>query len=251
MVYIPSIKLSVPADLRYSSLVRTTAKNAFIMAKLPSTWEFRLTLVVDELFMNAVKYGSASIMETVMIQFFLKKDRIVVSIDDSGTNKDHAKSPQSLRRIINKNFLNNDLLKLSGRGLAMFTKSWTDRLFITKSEYGGIRVRFEKQLVNCIKDTNVYKYLEFSTNDPKTITIHLKDEMLDVKNIQELEQTIDLLDNYKGYNILFDMNDLVKVDDAQINKINSIYTKLANQQGSVKMINLPVVLKEKFLKIYI
>lgn len=246
MHYIPSISLTVPADLRCSALVRTAAKNAFDLAQIPYTWGFRLTLVIDELFMNAVKYGSASPTETVALHFYLKKDKVVIAIEDSGTNKKHSVTPQALRAIMNKNIIENDLSKVSGRGLALITKSWTDDFTISRSSLGGIKIKVEKFFANCVLETNSYKHLEFSVKDEKTLVFHLKEDLFHEKYTKELQQIFDMIDNYKGYHIVFDMQKLLFLDFKSLGRITELYSRIVAGGGTVSLSNVSDQLKDLF-----
>lgn len=145
--------LSVPANLDYSAAVRDFAlaslKN---VGGFDATWAYRLQLVVDEVFMNAVRYGSGP-DASVQVSFDFAPHRVVVSVDDSGSGTTRI-SPRELeahvqsshrqheeqRRRGEKNFA------LSGRGLSQLVTSWADSLSFADSPIGGIRVTISKAL---------------------------------------------------------------------------------------------------------
>ncbi|MBU1017749.1 ATP-binding protein [Patescibacteria group bacterium] len=139
------IQLTLPANLSYSSLVRHVADEVFSTAKFDKAWCSRLKLVVDELFMNAVRYGSIQDKSSVYATFEYDENGIQFTIEDDGTGEGVV-SAGELKAIIEKNEANSDLTRTSGRGLAMITKLWTDGIVIGESRYGGISVSFKKAL---------------------------------------------------------------------------------------------------------
>jgi len=139
------IQLILPANLDYSSLVRHVADEVFATAKFDKAWCSRLKLVVDELFMNAVRYGSTQDTSSVYTTFEYDENGIQFIIEDDGTGEGVV-SAAELKAIIEKNEANSDLTRTSGRGLAMITKLWTDGIMIEQSQHGGISVSFKKAL---------------------------------------------------------------------------------------------------------
>lgn len=145
--------LLVPANLNYSAAVRDFAlaslKN---VGGFDSTWAYRLQLVVDEIFMNAVRYGSAPESD-VQVSFDFAPHRVIVSVDDRGDGamrlsprelEEHVTAArhqhEAQRRRGEKNFA------LSGRGLSQLVSSWADSLSFADSPTGGIRVTISKAL---------------------------------------------------------------------------------------------------------
>ena len=145
-----TIKIVITANLDYSSLIRHVANEVFENAKFSKAWCGRLKLVVDELFMNAVKYGSTKDKSTVHITFEFDKDSVRFTIEDDGTGP-QAKPAEALKAIIHRNEENNDLTRTSGRGLALIAKMWTDGMDVAQSTYGGIGIGFTKRLENAEK----------------------------------------------------------------------------------------------------
>jgi stage II sporulation protein AA (anti-sigma F factor antagonist) len=142
-----TIQIAITANLDYSALVRHVASEVFENARFSKAWCGRLKLVVDELFMNAVKYGSTKDKSVVHISFEFDKDSVQFTIEDDGTGP-KAKSAEALKEIIQKNEANNDLTRTSGRGLALIAKMWTDGMQVAQSTYGGIGIGFLKKLEN-------------------------------------------------------------------------------------------------------
>ena len=131
--------------MRFSSLVRSVSQDVFSFAGFGKEWCGRLKLVVDELFMNAVFYGSTQDESIVSIVFSYDEHMVEFSIADDGTGKSKV-TPEELRQIIDRNIKNNTITQTSGRGLAMITNFWTDNLSIEKSPAGGILISFSKKI---------------------------------------------------------------------------------------------------------
>ncbi len=145
--------MRVPANLDYSASVRDFAlaslKN---VGGFDATWAYRLQLVVDEVFMNAVRYGSSA-ESSVTITFDYAPHRVMITVEDEGMGPTRI-SPRDLelhviaacraaddqRRRGEKNFA------LSGRGLAQLVATWTDSVTFSDSPIGGIRVTLTKAL---------------------------------------------------------------------------------------------------------
>jgi len=145
-----TIQIAITANLDYSALVRHVASEVFENAKFSKAWCGRLKLVVDELFMNAVKYGSVKDKSIVHISFEFDKEGVQFTIEDDGTGP-QAKSADELRAVIHRNEANGDLTRTSGRGLALIAKMWTDGMQVAQSTYGGIGIGFLKKLENAEK----------------------------------------------------------------------------------------------------
>lgn len=142
-----TIQIALTANLNYSGLIRHVANEVFENAKFSKAWCGRLKLVVDELFMNAVKYGSTKDKSVVHIAFEYDDKGMQFTIEDDGTGP-QAKSAAELKAIIGRNEANNDLTRTSGRGLALIAKMWTDGMEVAQSTYGGIGIGFVKKLEN-------------------------------------------------------------------------------------------------------
>lgn len=139
------IEFNIPANLHFSSLVRNIAEEVFCFVHFSNGWCNRLKLVVDELFMNAVKYGSIENQSTVHIYFIYDDKEVQFQIEDDGAGP-QAISVEALKSVIDKNANQNDVTKTSGRGLAMITTLWTDNLDIKESSHGGIAISFSKTI---------------------------------------------------------------------------------------------------------
>lgn len=137
-------KIEIPADLTFSASVRNLAQDVLIRCGFQEKWLNRLKLVVDEMFMNAVKYGSDK-NSLVRLNFYILKNGVKISISDEGKGSEKC-SPEKLKKLIQKQKENSDIVKTSGRGLSMFASEWSDSYDIFKNNQGGLTVTFTKLL---------------------------------------------------------------------------------------------------------
>jgi len=140
-----TVKINVPANLHLSALVRNFSEELFGVVGFNDAWCSRLKLVVDELFMNAVCYGSLVDESIVHISCSYDSKTVTFTVSDEGVGPKKI-TAEALRSLIRNNEKNKTLTQTSGRGLAMITSLWTDELNITDSDYGGISVSFVKEI---------------------------------------------------------------------------------------------------------
>lgn len=145
MPELKSIHLKVPANLCYSALVRNMANDVLGFVHINDTWRNRLKLVVDELFMNAVRYGSTEDSSWVHVVFSYHDALFHFVIEDDGTGE-KAISADELRSKMNANQIDSSPDKLSGRGLSLISASWADDIKIEDSDKGGIKITFSKKI---------------------------------------------------------------------------------------------------------
>jgi len=140
-----TIKFNIPANLHLSALVRNFSEELFCAVGFNKAWCSRLKLVVDELFMNAVRYGSKVDESMVYVSCDYDDEIIKFSIADEGVGSKKI-TAKDLKTLVHNNEKNQTLTQTSGRGLAMITSLWTDELNIEESEHGGILVTFNKKI---------------------------------------------------------------------------------------------------------
>lgn len=140
------IEFILPADLKFSSLVRRISEEFFHYAGFAREWVERLKLVVDELFMNANKYGSKSEDDKIYIRFEFDDKEVNFRIEDEGRGGKKLNAKE-LKKVISKNTDEaSDLNKTRGRGLALICSLWTDDIMVEDSLRGGIAISFAKQI---------------------------------------------------------------------------------------------------------
>ena len=140
-----TIQLTLPADMKYSSFVRRVSEDVFRQIGFSSDWSGRLKLVMDELFMNANRYGSSSKESQVHICFSFDDTEVIFTVEDEG-KLPHINA-QMLLKIIDQNIVElADPEKTNGRGLALISHLWTDAMTIQDSAHGGIAISFTKRI---------------------------------------------------------------------------------------------------------
>ena len=149
----PAATITVPGDLDYSAAIRDfTVATMKSVAHMEETWAYRLQLAVDELFMNAVRYGSSPSSE-VRVTFAISPEEVEVTVDDSGDGANPT-SAEELARKIDEARREHEAraaageinLADSGRGLSQLVTLWTDELRFKPSPLGGIRVIIRKRI---------------------------------------------------------------------------------------------------------
>ena len=246
------IQLSLPANLHHSALIRHIADEVFETAKFSKAWCSRLKLVVDELFMNAVRYGATEDESIIYITFLYDENEIQFTIEDDGTGK-NAISVEELKNIIQRNEKNEDITRTSGRGLSMITKLWTDQMEITKSKYGGIAVTFikriektapppppppppplkpEKEAVPVKTEGPAYEIklsgeIDSSNIDAKLAPIYDQIEVMPEKGV-----------------IILDFSELDYINSTFIGNLAALYKAVQRKQGHIRLKNVNKPIKE-------
>lgn len=259
----------MPANLAFSSLVRHIADEILINAKFSKTWCSRLKLVVDELFMNAVKYGSTKDTSMVYIVFSFSDTEIGFTIEDDGTGKNKV-TPEDLEKIIATNRENNDLTRTSGRGLSMITGQWTDSMTVKKSEHGGMAVSFTKKIESAeavpaepsallkgmMAKAATSSVMESSTSVPKKDSAEVLPQgpVTEVKLSGEIDQSnIDdicapVTDQAhalpEGSTLLLDFSEVSYINSTFIGHLASWYTTMLTKKGTVKLKNVNSQIQE-------
>ncbi len=239
----PTISLSVPADLKYSALVRDALKDALSTTKIPHSWIYKLVVVLDELFMNAVKYGSHS-SDRVEVSLHITTRTISFEVRDSGNAHQQELSANDLHSIMSKNESSEDLTRQSGRGLAVFMKKWVDKFSIKDNPDGGLSVYVEKRMSSCIEDKIDEKLVKVIKNGRRTSYHVAFDEQLlsDEEYISKLTKTSL---NHKGQSFVFDFRLLKFLSYEHFSRILALETRILDAGGKVDIIN--VSLQEKAL----
>ena len=234
-----------PANINYSSLVRHIAKEVCKMAKFDDVWRDRLELVVDELFMNSVDYGSTKGKSFICINFEYDEKELKFSIEDDGTGE-KAVSAKELSKIILKNQSNTDLSKTSGRGLSMIAQSWTDGVEIDDGNRGGVRISFVKE----IPDEEVVEDQENKpTPDPDNTVeenvIKLTGE-IDQSNIKEKTAPVytKVSEMPEGGTLMLDFDDVNYINSMFMVSLAAWHTSMKKKKGKICLKNIKGRVKE-------
>jgi anti-anti-sigma factor len=258
------IQITVPANLKYSAFVRHIASDVFGIAKFCTDWCSRLKLVVDELFMNAVKYGSTTDISFVYITFFYDENEVQFIIEDDGTGT-NAVPAEKLEEIIHTNEKNTDMARTSGRGLSMITKVWTDEMIVGQSEHGGISVSITKKIetippqiqpiAGLVQQAATQKSpMAESAKEPKSISTSETAKIYEIKLSGEIDQTNideiiapinDQVQTMPAGSILsLDFADVKYINSTFIGNLAEWYTSLHNKGGRVQPKNMNPQIEE-------
>lgn len=140
------IELIVPAAFQFSSLVREVAGSICVLTGLADEWSGRLKLVMDEIFNNAVEYGSDETSQ-VYVTFFFDESEISFQIEDEGKGPKKV-YPLELSAVVKKNLEELEHSeKDGGRGLALISRLWADQLRMENSPRGGLLIGFKKTII--------------------------------------------------------------------------------------------------------
>lgn len=252
--------MTFPANLYYSSLIRHISAEIFHGAKFSTAWCNRLKLVVDELFMNSVRYGSTKDKSLIHMTFIFDEESLDFIIEDDGTGENGI-SVDELRQIIQKNQDDNNPSKTSGRGLSMITQKWTDSMEIEKSEHGGIKISFNKKMetetpsigspIEELRRSPQYSTESFGPIegpiDKKVIEIKLDGE-IDHSNIsKEATRIHEQLKNVpEGGELVLDFENVTYVNSTFIGNLIAWHSSLEHKGAHIRFKNLSNQIKEVF-----
>lgn len=137
-------KLVVPASLNYSEAVRMlsmeVAEDAWTFTKREKNM---IRLVIDELFMNAVRYWSDK-DSSVLVEWAFEPWNVIFAIEDEWKWTQKISS-EELKNIINEEKKNVNLKKTHWRWLAQITWVMSSAFEVLDWEMWGIRIEFSKK----------------------------------------------------------------------------------------------------------
>jgi len=137
------LELILPATLDLSHMVRQASKETFKWMGFSQREIQQWELIVDELFMNAVEYGSNPDTATVYLSYQKTQEGAIFQIEDEGSGPQPI-TAENLKKKIETHKKEATLTDTSGRGLGLIMEKWTDSSSIEQSPKGGILVRVEK-----------------------------------------------------------------------------------------------------------
>lgn len=237
------IEFTLPADLKFSSLVRRISEEIFHYVGFNKEWASRLKLVVDELFMNANRYGSKTDDDKIYIFFVFDEKEVSFRIEDEGKGE-RKTSAEGLKDLVHKNVDEiNDITKTSGRGLALISSLWTDDMKIEDSEHGGIAISFTKKIsVEAPPALPPMGLVEQEVAAPSIP--QLKEEIkisgeIDASNLVEKVQPVsDLLKTLAvGSTLVLDCGDLVYINSTFIGYLAAWLNELQAKRGHLVLKN--------------
>lgn len=252
-----NIQIDVPADLVYSAMVREVASAFFELNRFNSIWCYRLKLAVDELFMNAVKYGSSA-DDMVYLRFKDEGDRIHFAIEDSGHGKNKMTADQ-LKQLVIKNTDNKDLTRTSGRGLSLIVQLWTDAMNIAKGQHGGIEISFSKikektiqlippapvRIAPAPSVTVTLPTADASGAPASTYTIALKGDINSFNLVEKSNAVQSAINSMAPHSqLILDFHDVAYINSLFIGHLAAWYNALTQKKGVLKIVRISPVVKD-------
>ncbi|MBN1258596.1 ATP-binding protein [Candidatus Peregrinibacteria bacterium] len=242
-----TFQFTVPATLRLSAMVRNIAEEIFCMAGFSKSWCSRLKLVVDELFMNAVKYGSTEMKSKVEIEIFYDDTDAGFMISDDGTGT-QPMSVKELRATIAANADHNQITSTHGRGLALIANLWTDGFTIDQGPQGGIRVSFTKKIVTTNPPPPPLTELAVGMHVPAqppaaeekpkgpAVTVRLQ-ALSDQYNIEELFTPVfeRAQSMPEGSALTLDLSEVDYINSTFVGHLAQVYNVLSKKHGTVTL----------------
>jgi anti-sigma B factor antagonist len=235
------VSIVLPADLRFSNTIRNFVGDLLRVIDAKELWINRLMLVMDELFMNAVKYGSKDKTDNVFLTIEITEESILFVIEDMGTGNSKL-TPDELQKIIQQSKEDTSLAKTSGRGLSMIVSNWTDEFSIEKSSKGGIKVIAKKNLADIIETPQDVQQVSIDAmpevaiiNFSQKLDVHDSDiEKEMIKNVEAMNKTL----------YIFDLESLNYINSVFIGLLAKLYGIIMQKKGKVVIINLSDTIKD-------
>lgn len=242
------ISLRVPADLAYSQILRQALKGFLELSPLPACWVYRLVLVFDELFMNAVKYGSPK-GGHVEVRVERHRRGVRFSVSDEGLG---TVTPAGLRAILRKNKEREGLTHVSGRGLALIAAAWTDRLVIRRSTMGGIMVEVDKDFAAAERDIlPVTRTQQRAASRGTETVVHISEQLLSAESGQEFGRLLDVLKDPLHRKICLDCALVGDVSPHRLLRLLELYLALALHGADLRWQHVSPALAKKLAHVQV
>lgn len=235
------IRIVIPADLRFSNTIRNFVGDLLKVVDVQDLWVNRMILVMDELFMNAVKYGSNSIEDNVFVTVDFLEDEVVFYIEDMGTGVKKV-APEDLHQIIATNRDDPSLAKTSGRGLSMIVSNWTNGYAIEQSDKGGIKITVRKKLADIKSKPQDVQQVSLESM-PDVIVVNFS-EKIDVHDSEMEKNLIHQVESMEKNLCIFDLHHLDYVNSVFIGLLAKLFNIVSKKQGKVVIINISDTIKD-------
>lgn len=233
----PEAILDLHADLKYSQSVRHFAERFFVSNNLSFKWAKRLTLVLDELYMNAVSYGSSK-DSRVLLRFYADSEKVVFSIQDDGTGAKTAKASE-LQAIVEQKGREMDHHKTSGRGLSMITSQWTDECVADDVQGGGIVITCTKYFAGTDDEETPEEdseIIEIPTN-AEAKSIAFKGSIDEHNLLEAIKPVKELLKSNKPFYLILDFSKLDYFNSLFIGTLADWHEKIMKNKGKMVIVS--------------
>lgn len=232
-----NIKILVPADLSFSSGVREIAQEAGHRAGFEKKQTNMVRLVVDELFMNAVRYGSSE-ESHVFFEIIIEEAKLICAMEDEGKG-DQKINAAELKSIIQKESDNVSLNKAHGRGLAQITSTLVQAFEVSDKEGGGLRIEF---IID--KKVNEEKRPSISQGESTKILPEAEVKIsgeVDLNNIDEVSENVERLFQEKNdiaFRLILDFSELQYCNSTFLGNL-AAWQSLLDEMGGEGVIKKP------------
>lgn len=233
-------KLIVPASLNYSESVRMVSVEIWEDAWFDKREKNMVRLIIDELFMNAVKYWSDE-TSTVLIEWWFEWDSVFFAVEDEWKwiKKMNA---DDLLKIIEEEKDNTNLKKTHWRWLAQITWVMTSSFEVKNWKLWWIRIEFskkqwEKSPEHLIKKDKKKNSSELKKVDEKEFVLKWE---IDLHNLDEISSPIDDYVNHISFpvEVTLDCKDLDFFNSTFIWKIANWHSVISENWWELKMLKV-------------
>ncbi|PCI24083.1 hypothetical protein COB57_05825 [Candidatus Peregrinibacteria bacterium] len=227
-----NVKILIPANFSFSTAIREIAKESGILAGFQQKQQNMLRLVVDELFMNAIRYGSNK-ESHIFVEAVIQGDSLVFAIEDEGKGETPIKA-EDLKKIIQRETDCSNLEKTHGRGLAQITSNLVEAYEIIDKPEGGLRIEFSiKKQKDEEKKEQEYKKRSETILPEKTIELNDEIDMSNMENI--ITQVESLLHKHEdeSFRLIFDFQKLSHCNSSFLGKLAEWHNNLSQKKGEI------------------
>jgi len=233
-------KLIVPASLNYSESVRMVSVEVWEDAWFDKREKNMIKLVVDELFMNAVKYWSDE-KSSIQVEWWFDWETVFFAIEDEWKWKKKIKA-EDLIQIIWEEKDNTSLTKTHWRWLAQITWVMTSSFEVKNWKLWWIRIEFtkikwEQSPEKLIKKEKKDDSVNLKKVDKKIFKLKWE---IDLYNLDEVSRPIDDYVSRVSFPVemVLDCKDLKFFNSTFIWKIAEWHGAVSAEKWELKMINV-------------
>lgn len=231
-----NVKILVPASLSFSSGVRDIAQEAAVIASFEQKQINLFRLVVDEIFMNAVRYGSDKDGH-IFVEIAIDGEKIICAIEDEGKGPEKI-SAEALKEKIQEETHNVSLKKTHGRGLAQITSTLVQAFEILDKPEGGLRIEFMMEKQNVPTNNSSAPSRPTKKILPE-IHVSLRGE-IDLNNTYAIvEEVENILEKHKNeaFRITYDCSSLTYCNSSFLGKLAEWHDRIEANGGETLIKN--------------
>lgn len=126
------------ADASLSSDVRDAVAAFCVRHGIGQPYLNRAQVIADELYMNAVKYGSANPSDVVSLGMGIGDGTLSLSVEDRGNG--NGITVEELRSLVARHREEGQPTDVDGRGLSLIVSGWSREMRIEPSALGGTKI---------------------------------------------------------------------------------------------------------------